>query len=595
MISLSTRYKVSKSIVNKLTVVRSFVLLIICAWSSELLAETDIDILIQGVDKHLEQNVRLFISIQQQKNHALLDEGRLRRLHQKAPREIALALQPYGYYRPQVHSELHKSDDNRWQAVYQIDPGPAITITEFNLRVNPEVQTDIEFSKFLNNLPLKPGDVFLHQQYESIKTGLLRLASERGYVDAFFAEHRVKIDLDKYEARVQLIFEAGYRYKFGDAIITGNVLEPELLQRYINWEKGSEYQLDKLISLQHVLNDSDYFQTVEISPAQPDSSTHQIPVNLTLTPRNKSLYSVGLGYGTDTGARARFGWEKPLINAQGHQVNTELDISEIGNSLSAHYSIPVLNPRTDRLIYSFGLIDEETDSNKSRVQTVGIGLNRIRGEWFEKLSLEYQQEDFTVADISDQTRMLLPGVSWSRIWGTNFINTLDGIRFDISIKMATEELLSDVGFFQLKTGIKFIQPVGKQNRFIVRGSLGSTWTDEFDALPSSVRFFAGGSQSVRGYAYESLGPQDDDGDVEGGKNLMVGSIEFEHSFKGKWGVAIFSDGGNAINDFNDDLEVGAGLGLRWKSPVGRVRIDLANAITQDGEPWRIHINIGPDL
>ena len=137
--------------------------------------------------------------------------------------------------------------------------------------------------------------------------------------------------------------------------------------------------------------------------------------------------------------------------------------------------------------------------------------------------------------------------------------------------------------------------MGDRNRFIVRGSLGSTWTDEFDKLPSSVRFFAGGAQSVRGYSYKSLGPINDSGDVEGGSNLMVGSIEFEHSFNGKWGFALFSDGGNAINDFNDDLEIGSGLGLRWKSPVGLVRIDLASAITRSGEPWRLHINIGPDL
>ena len=110
-----------------------------------------------------------------------------------------------------------------------------------------------------------------------------------------------------------------------------------------------------------------------------------------------------------------------------------------------------------------------------------------------------------------------------------------------------------------------------------------------------MRFFTGGAQSVRGYAYQSLGPVDANGEVTGGKYLVVGSIEFEHSFKNKWGVAAFYDVGNAINDISDDLKKGTGIGVRWKSPVGPVRIDLASAISLEGNPWRIHITIGPDL
>lgn len=574
---------------------RVLLALITCIWSSLLLATIDIDVLIDGVDNHLEQNIRLFISIEQQKGHALLDEGRLQRLHQKAPKEIALALQPYGYYRPLVESELNKLADNSWQAVYKIDPGPAITITEFNLQVNQEVEADGEFRHFLNNLPLKEGDVFLHREYESIKTGLLSLASERGFFDARFTEQRVEIDLEKYQARVHLFFEGGQRFMFGDVNISGDALDMQLLQRYIGFEKGSVYQLDELLSLQHALNDSDFFQTVEVSPGQPDSSTHKIPVNITLTPRKDNRYSFGLGFGTDTGARTRLGWEKPLINSRGHQFNSELKVSEIGNSLSANYTLPVLDPRTDRLVYSVGLVNEETDTSDSKIQTVAVSLNRIRGEWRETFSLEYQEEDFTVADISDNSTLFMPGIRWSRIWGSGLVHTLDGIRLDIGLKGAADKLLSDADFFQLKTGLKFIQPLGAGNRFIVRGSLGSTWTDDFDVLPSSVRFFAGGAQSVRGYAYKSLGPENDSGDVEGGKNLLVGSIEYEHSFNGKWGVALFVDSGNAINNFNDELETGAGFGLRWQSPVGPLRIDLASAVTRRGEPWRLHINIGPDL
>ncbi len=124
---------------------------------------------------------------------------------------------------------------------------------------------------------------------------------------------------------------------------------------------------------------------------------------------------------------------------------------------------------------------------------------------------------------------------------------------------------------------------------------GTTITPSFEQLPSSVRFFSGGAQSVRGFRFQSLGPTDNNGEVVGASNLVLGSIEFEHYLNDRWGAAVFIDVGNAIDDLNDDLEKGAGFGLRWKSPIGPVRIDLASAVSRDGNPWRIHINIGPDL
>jgi len=211
------------------------------------------------------------------------------------------------------------------------------------------------------------------------------------------------------------------------------------------------------------------------------------------------------------------------------------------------------------------------------------------------IALNYQQEDYTVADVNDDSSLLMPGVNWSRTWGKNFIYTIDGLRFDLGLRGASDKLASDTSFMQWQGGLKAISAINDRNRFIARGRLGGIRTSAFNELPSSVRFFTGGAQSVRGYAYQSLGPVDADGKVIGGRYLMVGSIEYEHSFNGKWGVALFYDGGNALNNLRNDLERGAGIGLRWKSPVGPVRIDLASAISRDGQPWRIHINIGPDL
>ncbi len=574
---------------------RILLALLACLCSTTLFAQDNVNVQISGIEKLLEDNVRLFLSIEQQKNHALMSEGRLHRLHKKAVQEISQALQPFGYYRPLIKTELTQLSPGDWLAAYTIDPGPPLLVSQFDFSLSGEISEDAAFRSLMTTLPLGKGKVFNHLKYEDIKASLARLAAERGYFNARFTEHRVEIDLDAYEARIQLYYDGGARYHFGEVLLVQDVLNPELLQRYIPFTRGSPYTLNKLINLQQALNDSDYFRTVEVSPGEVQLDSDEIPIAVMLTPRNRHRYSFGLGYGTDTGARAKFGWEIPRLNRRGHRFNTETEVSEIGYSLSAYYRVPVLNPRTDQIVYSAGVVNEETDSSESTVRTVGISLNRSRGSWRESVSLNYQQEEFIVAKDRGTSTLLIPGVNWSRTWGRDFIFTLDGVHFDIGLRGASEKLVSDTDFFQLQGGIKAINPLGRRNRVIARGRLGGTWTDDFHQLPSSVRFFAGGTQSVRGYAYQSLGPVDSSGDVVGGKHLMIGSIEFEHRLNGKWGAAIFYDGGNAIDDISEKLERGAGFGVRWQSPVGPVRIDLATAVSREDRPWRLHINIGPDL
>lgn len=569
--------------------------LLACLFATYAFAQINVDVRISGIDTLVEENVRQFLSLEQQKNHSLMSEGRLRRLHKKAPQEITLALQPFGYYRPEITTELKRLAPEQWQADYTIDPGPAIQIAEFDLSISSEMEQDSEFQKLLQNFPLRKGDVFNHTHYETIKSSLVKLASERGYINARFTQHQVDINLATYEVHIHLHYDGGSRYRFGEVLLKQDVLDEELLRRYIPFEIGSPYDLNELINLQHALNDSDYFRTVEVSPVQPQINQHEIPVNVALSPRKRHRYTLGLGYGNDTGARMKAGWEMPRLNTAGHRLGTEVRLSEIGYSLSANYRVPVLNPRTDQMVYSVGVINETTDTSESTLRTVGASLNRSHGAWRESFSLNYQQEDYVIAGTEGDSVLLLPGVSWSRTWGDDFINTFDGLRFDISLRGASKQLISDTGFTQLQAGIKAINSLNQHDRIITRGRIGSTWTGQFDQLPSSVRFFAGGAQSVRGYAYQSLGQVDVDGKVIGGRHLMIGSIEYEHSFDGKSGIALFYDAGNAIDDFADSLERGVGFGYRWKSPVGPVRIDLARANSQHGKPWRLHINIGPDL
>lgn len=563
-------------------------------------SQVNVSVVISGLDKQLEDNVRLFLSVEQQKNSDLLSQGRLQRLQQKAPQEISRALQPFGYYRVKVDAKLDKLEGGGWQVSYHIDPGPRIRVGVFDVKLAGEMNNDPAFIELMDSLRLRPGAPFKHTDYENMKSELARLASERGYVTAKFTRHQVEVDLESYSANIYLHFEGGARYQFGAVTFSQMVLDESLLRRYLTFQQGDPFHLDRLLELQQALNDSDYFSVVEVSSGQPDAVNLQVPVDIQLTARKRHRLSLGLGYGTDTGARASFGWQIPRYNEQGHHINTQASISQLGYSLSTQYSVPIYNPRTDQLIYSAGQVNEKTDSSESTLKTIGVSINRKKGLWRSTLSLNYQQEDFTVADVDDQTTLFIPGMNWSRVWGKEFwgnqvINFFDGVRLDLGVRLAGTDLLSDVDFSQYNGSIKSINRLAAAHRIISRGRLGYTNTQDFDRLPASIRYFAGGAQSVRGYSYQSLGPLDENGDVTGGQYLIEGSIEYEYSINPRWGIALFMDAGNAVNNLDDELERGAGFGLRWNSPIGPVRFDFASAISRADKPWRLHINIGPDL
>ncbi|MDH3535666.1 MAG: autotransporter assembly complex protein TamA [Gammaproteobacteria bacterium] len=563
--------------------------------STPVRAQTAVSVDINGIDVTLEQNVRLYLSIEQQKGNPLMSDGRLRRLHKKANDEISQALQPYGFYRPTINSSLEKTGSGEWLASYDIDPGPALKIGTLNFSVSSPMAEDPAFQTLLAENPLRQGDNFSHLAYEDFKTDMANLSAERGYFLARFADHRIEIDLERYEARIYLDYEGGPRFRFGEVLLQQDVLNTDLVNRYVPFARGDFYSLGRVLDFQQGLNDSGYFQSVEISPGKASPDSDEIPIEVALTSRKRNRYQFGLGYGTDTGARTSFGWQRPRVNKRGHKFDSELRISQRGYSALANYRVPVLNPRTDQIVYSVGEINEEFEDSESTVRKVGVSLNHGRGAWRETLSLEYQQEDFIAADDSGSTTLLIPGASWSRTWGSDFINVFDGLRFDIGLRGANTALASDIDFYQVQGGLKFITSLTPRNRIIWRGGFGGTETREFDDLPTSLRFYSGGAHSVRGYAYQSLGPTDADGKVIGARYMMYGGVEFEHYFNDRWGLALFYDVGNAIDDLADSLESGAGFGWRWKSPVGPVRVDLANAVSTEDQEWRLHVNIGPDL
>jgi translocation and assembly module TamA len=264
--------------------------------------------------------------------------------------------------------------------------------------------------------------------------------------------------------------------------------------------------------------------------------------------------------------------------------------------LTALYSIPLRDPSRERLEFLASRLTEDTSTVDSRTSILGVRRIKVRADkWLETLYLNAQQESFRVGADSGHSTLLLPGINWTRTRKRAGAYLQSGDRLFFEVKGSDAWLGSDTRFMQVVGKGKLIKALNKKSRVLLRLDLGVSEVGSFSELPASQRFFAGGDQSVRGYDYNSLGPEDETGDVIGGRYLMVGSLEYERQILDKWSVALFYDVGNAMDVLTDPLMHGAGIGVRWQTPIGPVRIDIASALDKADRPLRLHLFFGPDL
>lgn len=563
--------------------------------------ETTLTVTLEGVDGDLEHNIRSLLSIENFSEKKDLPDPWVERLHMKAPKEIALALQPFGFYRPQIDSELSREGDV-WTATYRIDPGDPMRIANLELKVSGEgAETEI-FAAIPTRFPLSTGDVLLHEEYENGKRLFTRAAERWGYFDAAFAHHQVEVDLASYSASIHLDFDTGRRYRFGEVTFDhDDLVKPSLLDSRLKFESGEPFDRKKLQDTQLALTDTAYFNQIEISSLRKDASDHEVPIQISLLPAKKGLYNFGVGYGTDTGFRTRVGWTLRLLNYHGHSATTWIRYSQRDTSFVARYRIPQPFGHVERSDFTIGYGEKETDTYKTLRGWLGGATTRLVGRWRLVSGINVQTDDFTIGPDVGDTFNLIGSVS------SEFVNTDDriypngGIRIRFEVRGAAESVGSDNTFLQLKSGVKGVLAFGGETRIGLRhrllSRLDAGWlaTGDFRELPPEIRFLTGGDQSIRGFGYQTVGGTDEFGEVIGGDSLLVTSVEYEYRVADTLSGALFVDAGNAAQELSEELAIGAGFGVRLRTPIGPVRVDLAWAVSDPENPVRLHLSIGPDL
>ncbi len=576
-------------------------LLILLSFPHFTLAASKIDI--EGVKGDAKNNILAHLSIANEICDA--PAWRIRAQFAQADEEINQALQAFGYYNAKIRKHLEINDDC-WHARFNVKPGQRVKLRVVELKFEGEAKTDPKFDELLKKQSIRPGDSLRHDRYEDLKRAIENFAAERGYIDGRFIKHELRVNPSEGAADIYLYYDSGIRFKFGNTEIEQNVVETSIVHGLITYKEGELYDNKEITETYRALTSSRYFGLVQVRPQFDRAKDGKIPITITLTPSKPHKYSIGLGFATDTGGpRLRLGYEDKRINQQGYRFKSKLSISKVKSEVTAGFEMPLDDPSSEFLSFDGGFKREDTKTSSSDTLKLGISLthNRPFG-WLEKRFLESFIEDFSVGGEENTSTVVTPGLNWAKVVADNPLFTREGYRLFLETRGSLAGLLSDLSLIQFSLSGKKIFKLPWRTRLITRADLGATILEnEFSVVPPSLRFFAGGDNSVRGYAFKSLGPTNSEGEVVGGRNLLVGSLEIDHLITEKWGIAAFIDSGNAFDgtltrdfEFKEiDIKTGTGVGLRWHSPIGPIRLDLALALDKPGTPFRIHISMGPDL
>lgn len=562
-------------------------------------------ITINGGPNVLRDNVRQYLSIADEPCD--VPEWRLKALLNDAENEIQNAAQALGFYQLKYTSSLSQQN-NCWQLQLELTPGPAVNVAQVHLVINGEGYGDNAFRDLQNNPGIVVGERLNHGAYENLKNRLSTLATSRGYFDGRFEVTVIRVDVARDAADIELVYDTGPRYRIGEIRIKQDIFREKFVRRYLNFKSGDYYDTDKMLELKSIYNATNYFNIATASPDLQNLHDKTVDVDVVLEERKRYSYAGGVGVATDTGPRIRLGFEDRYFNDLGHSINADMSYSAIKTSAQVGYTIPMRRPSYEFLKVYTGYEKEDTDTLYSSKRTYGTSYSYYReSHWLQTYAVNIENENSQVGVEPMQfSHLLIPSYALTRTETDGNPYPLRGWSFIGRVSGSPATLGSDVSYLQGYTRAKYIYSLESYGRLLFRTEVGLTKiAGDINDLPASVRFFAGGDNSVRGYEYKSLGPQepyDDDNNpdtplkqkVVGGNNLLVGSIEYDYRFKGNWAAAAFYDLGNAANDTHWQLKRGVGLGIRYISPIGPVRVDVARALDEP-KGWALHISMGPDL
>lgn len=553
------------------------------------------EISVDGLSGPLKDAVLAGLTLGQYRDRAV-SEAQAQRLLSIGESEVRAILEAWGYYDGQITSRLEPRPEGGFHARFNVTPGEPVLVTESRVVVTGPAMEVSAVSAALAGFKPKLGERFDHAEYEAGKAAITSALADNGYVRATLTSHRVEITAATRSAKIDLTCESGPRYRFGPTTFTGAQFDPEFLERFLAWKEGDEYSASKITEMQRKLVSADYFSTISVQPQPEKAVNDAVPVLVLLSPAKRTIYSAALYASTDRGAGVDFGVQRRWLNTRGHKAQADIDYAQRLQALELSYRIPLPGTRSRMLSLAGTYRDETTESSVSQTEKLVANVARKWGGFTSVYGLQLLSGDFEIgSERGNSSLMFFEGaLTYANSDQPTFAH--QGHSYTVTTRFTPVEDWTDTDFVAGTIEAKWLHAFGDNFRLIMRAEVGAMKVDDFDVLPPELRFFSGGDRSIRGFGYEEIGSRNAAGDVIGGNRLVEASSEIEYYWRKNLGAALFVDAGDAFLGEDFVLHMGVGAGVRYKSPVGVLRLDVAyplESIDQTG--WQIHFNIGPDF
>ncbi|TOP91799.1 autotransporter assembly complex protein TamA [Vibrio parahaemolyticus] len=552
-------------------------------------AYADVSLKLKGIDGALEDNVKAYLSSIPEKDYSTS-----LRFQARLDQSITEVLNALGYYHAKISYSISEGND---ELIVNIHKGLPVKIKVMDVVISGEAKEDEEFANLIAKSPLKVGRILNQGEYDSLKSGIRNLALQRGYFNGDFKLNKLEVIPELNEANVRLHYDSGIRYHFGPVEITGSQIWENRVESMRPFEIGEPYLVSDVGEYNQNLSNTDWFSSVFV---EPDLSKledgRELPIKVSLAPAAKNQIETGIGYSTDTGVRGTLKWKKPWVSARGHSFNTALSLSKPEQTITAGYKIPLDDVLREYYQLQFGLKHLDNRDTESLESNLAVERHWLTdGGWHKTVYVRHLYENFSQGLQDDGVQFVLPGATFSRTRVRGGSMPMWGDKQSVTVEYGDPALLSETRVLRLLGRSSWIRGIGENHRGLFRLEGGANITEEFEKLSPSLRFFAGGDNNIRGYGYESISPVDESGALTGAKYILSSTLEYQYRVYGNWWAATFYDIGDAFND-TPEWKSGAGVGIRWASPVGPVSFDFAWGLDEKpNNEFRIHFSLGPEL
>lgn len=549
-------------------------------------AELKVEVRLTGIESETLRQTTRTLSDLSVKNTSYTATTQIRRTAQTDADRMQAYLQSQGYYAAQVEPRIRRTGLTV-DVIFSIELGPAFTVDNYTIQYL-DSQTDPrpqDFDVIGGADKSAPTGEYL----ATLGTEFIAHLWDNGYPSASLTRQAVEANFGKATATALYQIETGPKAQYGNIRFDGNQrTRDDFLKKYFVPSVGETYSRQDVDKFRARLASTGLFSEISIQPAAPSQDgTTDLLVNL--EERKHRTVAIGLSFATDVGPGATASWENRNLFGGAERLITELALSAPEQTFEVTLEEPM--PRLPGSWTSSLLLESEiTDAFEAISGTLGTGLTKtfLNSNWEIGGGIQYTFSD--IIDLSDPNfprgvEETFQSVSFPLVTKFNnendALNPTSGHRFRAEITPH----IGDKQFNRMQISGASRIDFGATDRFLFASRLrfGATLGASGNSLPATERFFSGGGGSVRGYAYQEAGPIDTEtGNATGGASVSELNLEARYHVTEKIQIALFADGGSVYEsetpDFRGDFLVGAGIGVRYLTPVGPIRLDVATPL-----------------